>query len=217
MSDDIFKTLEAVDITKYVEKKGKPGGRQFNYLSWSDALSLLLREFPRASWAITKVQTPEGVELFYRTPKGLIVEVSVTVEDLTRVWMLPVMDHTNNAIVNPDARDITDAHARCLVKCIASHGLGMSLYRGEDLPTGAPPRTAPPKAPAKTAAKPAKAPSIVEGSCKAPSGYRWRDDISGTCCRCDRLIEDGKFALENAKAGKSVCEMCGIKKCKGEK
>jgi hypothetical protein len=49
---------------------------------------------------------------------------------------LPVMDNRNNAIVNPDARKISDASMRCLAKCIATFGIGLYIYAGEDLPTG---------------------------------------------------------------------------------
>jgi hypothetical protein len=44
------------------------------------------------------------------------------------------MDNRNNAIVNPDARKISDAQMRCLAKCIATFGIGLYIYAGEDLP-----------------------------------------------------------------------------------
>ena len=47
---------------------------------------------------------------------------------------LPVMDNKNNAIKNPDARKISDAMMRCLAKCIATFGIGLYVYGGEDLP-----------------------------------------------------------------------------------
>jgi len=39
------------------------------------------------------------------------------------------------ATVNPDARQISDAKMRCLVKCIAMFGLGHYIYAGEDIPS----------------------------------------------------------------------------------
>ena len=47
---------------------------------------------------------------------------------------MPVMDHRNNAIANPDARKISDTKMRCLTKCLAMFGLGHYIYAGEDLP-----------------------------------------------------------------------------------
>jgi hypothetical protein len=47
---------------------------------------------------------------------------------------LPVMDHRNKAIAEPDAFAVNTAMQRCLVKAIALHGLGLYIYAGEDLP-----------------------------------------------------------------------------------
>jgi hypothetical protein len=43
------------------------------------------------------------------------------------------MDYRNKAIPNPDAFAVNTAMQRCLAKAIALHGLGLSLYVGEDL------------------------------------------------------------------------------------
>jgi hypothetical protein len=53
------------------------------------------------------------------------------------------MDYKNKAIVNPDARDISDTRMRCLVKCLALYGLGHSIFGGEDVPRAAEPKEAP--------------------------------------------------------------------------
>jgi hypothetical protein len=44
------------------------------------------------------------------------------------------MDNRNNAKVNPNSRDVSDAKMRCLVKTLALFGLGHYIYAGEDLP-----------------------------------------------------------------------------------
>jgi hypothetical protein len=49
------------------------------------------------------------------------------------MW-LPVMNHKNQAISNPDAFQINTAKMRCLTKCLAMFGLGHYIYAGEDLP-----------------------------------------------------------------------------------
>ena len=69
---------------------------------------------------------------------------SITIGEVKREMWLPVMDYRNNAIVGsvgpdgrpmgPDARAISDAKQRCLVKCLAAYGLGHYLYSGEDVP-----------------------------------------------------------------------------------
>ncbi len=63
-----------------------------------------------------------------------MVHVSVTIKDLRRECMLPVMDHRNKAIQDPDAFAVNTAIMRCMTKAISMHGLGLYIYAGEDLP-----------------------------------------------------------------------------------
>jgi hypothetical protein len=63
-----------------------------------------------------------------------MVSVTVTAFGKPVTMQLPVMDNRNNAVKSPDARKISDAQMRCLVKAIACHGLGLYIYAGEDLP-----------------------------------------------------------------------------------
>ena len=65
---------------------------------------------------------------------SVTVHCSLTVEGMTRSMWLPVMDSRNKSIQNPTSRDISDAKMRALTKAICMHGLGHSIYAGEDLP-----------------------------------------------------------------------------------
>jgi len=47
---------------------------------------------------------------------------------------LPVMDHRNKPIMNPDAFQVNTAIVRCMTKAVSLHGLGLYIYAGEDLP-----------------------------------------------------------------------------------
>jgi len=117
----VFATLSAVDCSKHTEKKGN-----LTYLSWSWAWSILLQHYPDSSFSFGENEIhADGTVTVYCT---------VTVEGMPRMMWLPVMDNRNNAICNPDARKISDAKMRCLVKAIALHGLGLYIYAGEDLP-----------------------------------------------------------------------------------
>ena len=61
-----------------------------------------------------------------------------------------MLDARNAPIEQPTSFDVNTSIQRCLVKAIALHGLGLSVYAGEDLPKPAAksPRTADkPKAP----------------------------------------------------------------------
>lgn len=61
--------------------------------------------------------------------------------------MHPVLDSKNRPIVEPTCFDLNTSLQRCLVKCIALHGLGLYIYAGEDLPDGETAKPVPPKAP----------------------------------------------------------------------
>lgn len=63
-----------------------------------------------------------------------MVWVSVSMGNRTRTCFLPVMDHRNKPITNPDAFQVNTAIMRCMTKCLALHGLGLYIYAGEDLP-----------------------------------------------------------------------------------
>jgi len=117
-------TLSAIDCSKHVEKKAG-----LSYLSWAWAWATLMEEFPSSAFAFHPDQSLED--------GSVMVSCTVTVEGQPRTMWLPVMDNRNNAIKHPDARKISDARMRCLVKAIAMHGLGLYIYAGEDLPQAA--------------------------------------------------------------------------------
>lgn len=118
---NVWQTLSAVDVSDHIEKKGN-----LSYLSWAWAWGVLMDHFPSSDYQImSPVKHEDGT---------VTVWVSLTVEGKERRMWLPVMDNRNNAIKNPDARKISDATMRCLVKAIAMFGLGHYIYAGEDLP-----------------------------------------------------------------------------------
>jgi hypothetical protein len=110
--------LSRKDVSAGVERKGN-----LDYLSWAYAWNALCEEHPDSDFYFEEPTTfPDG---------SVMVKVSVTVNERTRTMQLPVMNHRNQAIQNPNARDISDAQMRCLVKCIALFGLGIGLYLGD--------------------------------------------------------------------------------------
>jgi hypothetical protein len=119
-----YKELAAIDVSKYVEKKGK-----LDYLSWAVAVDFLMKADPTATWEFHQPQS------FSET---LMVSCTVTAFGKPITMHLPVMDHKNQAVKNPDAFIVNKNMMRCLVKAIACHGLGISVYAGEDLPTEEP-------------------------------------------------------------------------------
>lgn len=116
-----FAELAQIDCSKYVEKKGN-----LSYLSWAWAVDQLLRRDPEAAWEYGEPMTfADGT---------MMVVCTVTAFGRPRKMQLPVMDHRNKPIANPDAFAVNTAMQRCLVKAIALHGLGLYIYAGEDVP-----------------------------------------------------------------------------------
>jgi hypothetical protein len=169
MSADIFSTLNAVNVSQFLEKKDK-----FSYLSWSYAVAELQKADPTATWEVIKFPLPDAPHVLAPvciTPFGCFVEVAVVAGGKRLTQVHPVLDQRNQAIKSPDAGAINKSIMRCLVKAIALHGLGLYVYAGEDLPLGddedndapkkAPPKTTP-KPPPPKAAPPAKTPEEIE-------------------------------------------------------
>ena len=127
-----FATLAAINVNAHVEKKG-----QLSYLSWPWALDQLLRLDPLATWEYLP-------PIVYGDTMQVVCAVNAF--GITRTERLPVMDHRNKPIANPDAFAVNTAEKRCLVKAIALHGLGLYIYAGEDLPAGEEKEEEPPKA-----------------------------------------------------------------------
>ncbi len=110
--------LSRKDVSNGIERKGN-----LDYLSWAFAWNALCEEHPDANFYFAEPATfPD---------QSVMVKAVVTVGDKTHEMTLPVMNHRNQAIQNPNARDISDAQMRCLVKCIALFGLGIGLYLGD--------------------------------------------------------------------------------------
>lgn len=111
--------LRNVDVSSKIEKKNN-----LSYLSWAWAVDTLLIHDQSATWTYGQpVMFGETVMVF----------CTVTAFGKSMTAQLPVMDYRNKAIPNPDAFAVNTAMQRCLAKAIALHGLGLSLYVGEDL------------------------------------------------------------------------------------
>ena len=125
-----FEILRKHNVSEHMEKKG-----QFNYLSWAYAVEELRKLKPDATWRVIK---DENGFPYTSTPAGHFVEVEVTVDDISLSQIHPVLDHRNQTIEQPNAFQINTSIQRCLAKAIALHGLGLYIFRGEDLPESEP-------------------------------------------------------------------------------
>ena len=124
---NIFKDLSSISIKGKTDKKGK-----FDYLSWATAWSMIKSEHPTAQ---RKVYESEHTGLnFFTDGKTAYVKVGITINDMEHIDYLPVMDYRNNSIVidKVSSMDVNTAIQRSTAKAIAMHGLGLSLWIGED-------------------------------------------------------------------------------------
>ena len=124
-----FDVLSKVDVNKYKKKKGK-----FDYLSWAWAVTELLKVKPEATWHTHEYEVEGRIRPYMVTEAGFFVKVSVTIDNITRSQIHPVLDYKNVPIQDPTAQQINTSIQRCLAKAIALHGLGLYIFAGEDLP-----------------------------------------------------------------------------------
>ena len=125
--DNYFARLNQINVSEHLERKG-----DFAYLSWPFAVAQLRLADPQASWEVRRF---DGLP-YLRCEVGYFVEVAVTVQGITLSQIHPVLDGKNRPLAEPTAFDINTSIQRCLVKSIALHGVGLSVYSSEDLPNG---------------------------------------------------------------------------------
>ena len=124
---EMFNKLGAVDVSRITEKKG-----QQTYLSWAHAWA----EACKVCDPVRKVYKAENGCIYHTDGKTCWVEVGVKIGDVEHVDYLPVMDFKNKSIPanNISSMDVNKAIQRSTTKALALHGLGLSVYAGEDLP-----------------------------------------------------------------------------------
>lgn len=129
MQDTAFSKLSSISIKDKIERKGN-----LDYLSWANAWAILKSHYPNAQ---RKIYEHDHTGFNYFTDgKTAWVKVGIVVNDLEHIDYLPIMDFRNNAIHvdKITATDVNKTIQRSTAKAIAMHGLGLSLWTGEDVP-----------------------------------------------------------------------------------
>jgi|TARA_B110000967_G_C18771508_1_gene503333 hypothetical protein len=123
-----FDKLIAINVKSKVEKKGN-----LDYLSWANAWAYLKLEHSDAQRNV--YESPEtGLNWFTDGVTGY-VKVGIVVNNIEHIDYLPIKDFRNKSITvdKLTSMDVNTAIQRATAKAIAMHGLGLSLYAGEDL------------------------------------------------------------------------------------
>lgn len=146
----VFDELSGLNVNDRTEKK-KVQGKELTYLSWPWAWAEVKKRYPDAHYNIWR--NAAGLPYTFDPQTGYMVYTDVTIEGITHMMWLPVMDGANMAMkAEPyqyttkyngtktcgaaSMMDINKTIMRCLVKNLAMFGLGLYIYAGEDLPEG---------------------------------------------------------------------------------
>ena len=124
-----FTELASISVKDKIERKGN-----FDYLSWANAWHMLKTKYPNAQRIVYEsVQTELN---YFSDGSTAYVKVGIIINDVEHIDYLPVMDYRNNSIPleKITSMDVNTAIQRSTAKAIAMHGLGLSLWTGEDVP-----------------------------------------------------------------------------------
>ena len=130
--ESVYNNLKAIDVRPKAEKKGRA-----DYLSWAHAWDMLKSNYPQAQRIIYESEHNAEKLNYFTDGRTAYVKVGIVVNDLEHIDMLPVMDHRNKSIPIDKicSFEVNKTIQRATAKAIAMHGLGLSLWTGEDIPT----------------------------------------------------------------------------------
>lgn len=150
----VYGTLSSISVKDKIERKGN-----LDYLSWANAWSMLKSNYPDAQRIV--YENSDGMN-YFTDGTSCWVKVGIVVGGIEHIDYLPIMDFKNNSIpfAKLTSTDVTKAIQRSTAKAIAMHGLGLSLWTGEDLPEMV--TESPKKAAAEKASVPAVGGELVE-------------------------------------------------------
>ncbi len=128
MSENYFTELYAVNVSEKIEKKNN-----LSYLSWAWAWAELKKRHPDA---ISTVYENKDGWIYHTDGKTAWVKTGVTVNGIEHIEYLPIMNYQNKSIPldSITSYDVNKSIQRSMTKAIGRHGIGLSIYAGEDLP-----------------------------------------------------------------------------------
>ena len=125
----VFDKLSAVKVAEKVEKKG-----QLSYLSWAHAWAYAKKLYP--TLRRTVYETEDGMN-YFTDGNTAWVKVGVTIDSVEYIDYLPIMNTSGRPrsikLDQITSFDVNTSIQRSTVKALALHGLGLSVYAGEDL------------------------------------------------------------------------------------
>ena len=130
----VYDKLSAVKVSEKVEKKG-----QLSYLSWAHAWAYAKKLYP--TLRRTVYETEDGMN-YFTDGNTAWVKVGVEINGVEYIDYLPIMNTSGRPrsikLDQITSFDVNTSIQRSTVKALALHGLGLSVYAGEDLIDTAP-------------------------------------------------------------------------------
>ena len=125
----VYDKLSAVKVSEKVEKKG-----QLSYLSWAHAWAYAKKLYPTLTRTV--YETEDGMN-YFTDGNTAWVKVGVTIDSVEYIDYLPIMNTSGRPrsikLDQITSFDVNTSIQRSTVKALALHGLGLSVYAGEDL------------------------------------------------------------------------------------
>jgi hypothetical protein len=123
-----FKELTSINVKDKVEKKGR-----FDYLSWAYAWAIVKDKYPDSNRTVYESEHT-GLN-YFSDGSSAYVKVGITIGGTEHIDYLPIMGHNNQSLSIDKITSfaVNKTIQRSTVKAIAMHGLGLSLWAGEDL------------------------------------------------------------------------------------
>tara|TARA_Y100000004_G_scaffold62523_1_gene70052 strand:+ start:119 stop:709 length:591 start_codon:yes stop_codon:yes gene_type:complete len=125
----VYDKLSAVKVSEKVEKKG-----QLSYLSWAHAWAYAKKLYP--TLRRTVYETEDGMN-YFTDGNTAWVKVGVEINGVEYIDYLPIMNTSGRPrsikLDQITSFDVNTSIQRSTVKALALHGLGLSVYAGEDL------------------------------------------------------------------------------------
>ena len=124
--ENVYKNLSAISVADKVEKKGA-----YPYLSWPWAWHYVKQEYPTANRIV--YENEMGMP-YFTDGKFANVKVGIVINGIEHIDYLPILDNANRPIplTKLNSFNVNNSVQRATAKAIAMHGLGLSLWIGED-------------------------------------------------------------------------------------
>tara|TARA_Y100001963_G_scaffold35493_1_gene49483 strand:- start:600 stop:1151 length:552 start_codon:yes stop_codon:yes gene_type:complete len=124
--NNYYLNLREIPVRNHFEQKGG-----LDYLNWAKAWDRLKLKHPESNYRVIRDKT-NNYNYFTNDNSGWVV-VKVTVNNISHIVDLAIMDNRNNSIPkeNINSTDVVNTIMRALAKGCALHGLGLNAWTRE--------------------------------------------------------------------------------------